>query len=107
MSDHAGIIFLLRDVVDDVLLRLLLPVGYRGGGSLRSGANEVSLIILPSGVSNVNVYDVVGVVDAKHGVGLLPVDEMNTLFARGRYKEKQGHVAREDKFMSYSVHGEK
>ena len=103
MSDHARIIFLLRDVVDDVLLRLLLF-----GFGLCSGANEVSLIILPSGVSNVNVYDVVGVVDAKHGVGLLPVDEMNTLFARGRsYKEKQGHVAREDKFMSYSVHGEK
>ena len=102
MSDHAGIIFLLRDVVDDVLLRLLLF-----GFGLCSGANEVSLIILPSGVSNVNVYDVVGVVDAKHGVGLLPVDEMNTLFARGRYKEKQGHIAREDKFMSYSVHGEK
>ena len=78
MSDHAGIIFLLRDVVDDVLLRLLLF-----GFGLCSGANEVSLIILPSGVSNVNVYDVVGVVDAKHGVGLLPVDEMNTLFAGG------------------------
>ena len=97
MSDHTGIIFLLRDVVDDVRLRLLPllagRVAYgpgRGGGVLgggffllRSGANEVGLIILPSGVSNVNVNNVVGVVDAKHGVGLLPADEMNTLFSGG------------------------
>ena len=93
MSDHTGIIFLLRDVVDDVRLRLLPLLaapgrgrgGVLGGGFflLRSGANEVGLIILPSGVSNVNVNNVVGVVDAKHGVGLLPVDEMNTLFAGG------------------------
>ena len=93
MSDHTGIIFLLRNVVDDIRLRLLplLAGRGRGGGGvlgggfflLRSGANEVGLIILPSGVSNVNVNNVVGVVDAKHGVGLLPVDEMNTLFAGG------------------------
>ena len=90
MSDHTGIIFLLRNVVDDIRLRLLPLLAGRGGGVLggrffliRSGANEVGLIILPSGVSNVNVNNVVGVVDAKHGVGLLPVDEMNTLFAGG------------------------
>ena len=90
MSDHTGIIFLLRDVVDDIRLRLLPLLAGRGGGVLgggffllRSGANEVGLIILPSGVSNVNVNNVVGVVDAKHGVGLLPADEMNTLFAGG------------------------
>ena len=92
MSDHTGIIFVLRDVVDDVRLRLLPLLAGRGRGGgvlgggfflLRSGANEVGLIILPSGVSNVNVNNVVGVVDAKHGVGLLPVDEMNTLFAGG------------------------
>ena len=90
MSDHTGIIFLLRDVVDDIRLRLLPLLAGRGGGVLGggfflfcSGANEVGLIILPSGVSNVNVNNVVGVVDAKHGVGLLPADEMNTLFAGG------------------------
>ena len=90
MSDHTGIIFLLRNVVDDIRLRLLPLLTGRGGGVLgggffllRSGANEVGLIILPSGVSNINVNNVVGVVDAKHGVGLLPADEMNTLFAGG------------------------
>ena len=91
MSDHTGIIFLLRNVVDDIRLRLLPLLAGRGGGGvlgggfflLRSGANEVGLIILPSGVSNVHVNNVVGVVDAKHGVGLLPAYEMNTLFAGG------------------------
>ena len=90
MSDHTGIIFLLRNVIDDIRLRLLPLLAGRGGGVLgggffllRSGANEVGLIILPSGVSNINVNNVVGVVDAKHGVGLLPADEMNTLFAGG------------------------
>ena len=90
MSDHTGIIFLLRNVVDDIRLRLLPLLAGRGGGVLgggffllRSGANEVGLIILPSGVSNINVNNVVGVVDAKHGVRLLPADEMNTLFAGG------------------------
>ena len=90
MSDHTGIIFLLRNVVDDIRLRLLPLLAGRGGGVLgggffllRSRANEVGLIILPSGVSNINVNNVVGVVDAKHGVGLLPADEMNTLFAGG------------------------
>ena len=54
---------------------------------LGSGTDQIDLIVLPGQIANVDVEDVIGVVDAKDRVVLVPIDEVRLL---GLDKGQQG-----------------
>ena len=71
IGDATRVILLAADAVDD------MPFGELNA-RLGYGANDVDLVVFPWQVASIDVHDVVGVVQPEHGVGLVPVDVVDS-----------------------------
>ena len=72
ICNAAGFIFFTADTVDNMSFR----VSDSGFGDR---ANNVDLVIFPGKISSIDIHDVIGVVQAEHGIGSVPVDVVNFL----------------------------
>ena len=84
VGDAAGVKLLTAHTVDDVLLGVL-------DAGLGGGADDVGLVVFPWFVAGVDIDDVVGVVNAEHGVGLVPVNVVKLLGFCGDDKTANHH----------------
>jgi hypothetical protein len=74
ICDPARIIFLLGNVVNDVFFGFfVVNVGYHR-------TDNVGLIVLTA-IADIDVDNVVGVVNPKHGIGRVPVNQVNPVGA--------------------------
>ena len=70
IGDATRIKLFTADTVDD------MPLGH-SNVRLRHRANDVDLVIFARKIASIYVNDVIGVVQPKHGIGLVPMNIVN------------------------------
>ena len=86
ISDAARFVFFAADTVDD------MPFGVSNGGSTADRANDVDLVVFPGKIASIDIHNVIGIVQAEHGVGSVPVDVVNFLalsHSNGKHKDSE------------------
>lgn len=86
ISDAARFVFFAADTVDD------MPFGVSNGGSAADRANDVDLVVFPGKIASIDIHNVIGIVQAEHGVGSVPVDVVNFLalgHSNGKHKDSE------------------
>ena len=72
ISDAARFVFFAADTIDD------MPFGV-SIGSTANRANDVDLVVFPGKIAGIDINDVIGIVQAEHGVVSVPVDVVDLL----------------------------
>ena len=67
ISDAARFVFFAADTVDDMPFRVSVA-------SSADRANDVDLVVFPGKVSSIDIHDMIGIVQAEHGIGSVPMD---------------------------------
>ena len=86
ISDAARFVFFAADTVDD------MPFGVSNGGSAADRANNVDLVVFPGKIASIDIHNMIGIVQAEHGVGSVPVDVVNFLalsHSNGKHKDSE------------------
>ena len=85
ISDAARFVFFAADTIDD------MPFGV-SIGSTANRANDVDLVVFPGKIASIDIHNVIGIVQAEHGVGSVPVDVVNFLalgHSNGKHQDSE------------------
>ena len=85
ISDAARFVFFAADTIDD------MPFGV-SIGSAADRANDVDLVVFPGKIASIDIHNVIGIVQAEHGVGSVPVDVVNFLalgHSNGKHQDSE------------------